>query len=215
MRLEHPPREHFLPRIAETELPAPHDATGGVPALEAGAARRHRALPAQVKSPQSATLTAAETSIAEQAVAALAASNNAFRKTIDAQQRLFADGATAACYYLVLTGEFIVHRRRDGMRPSIRFIGPGDFIIYESRGLRDAHCDAVQTSTVAELDRTAVDALAAQNPDVELFIDRLRAAESAFVLACVSASRDRFREPGAEQPEIANPSQIRTAWFAG
>jgi len=164
---------------------------------------REQSLSVAVQSHRAEMVAWVEAGAAVKTIATLAASKEAEYLTIGPHLPLFSDGDPAGCYYLVLSGELLVHRRRDGARPSVRFIGPGDLLMLASAGRREANCHAITAASAVALDCNTLETLAASNAAVRQHLDRVGADERALILADHRAQRDSHREPGAEQPDVS------------
>ena len=119
-------------------------------------------------------------SVASQAINELIATRGAHKRQLGPQQRLFAQGDPASSYYVIVSGDLIVHTRRRG-RPSIRFIGAGDLIMFDNDGLREAHCDTVSAASVIWLDPAVVGELARSNGRVANLIECQWAQEAKLI----------------------------------
>lgn len=171
--------------------------TSGPPSRKA--VRKHR-MTLVVKKPNLVT-SPNTVHTAERAIAELAGATGSIRRHLGPQQKLFADGEADEGYYFVLSGEFLIHRRRPGLRPAIRFAGPGDVVRYAANGKHEASCHAVTSASVACMECIALDALAVADPVVARHLERLAALEAALVQQAAPA-REKFREPGCEQPDV-------------
>jgi len=196
-----------VPLRAETSRPAAVRLSGSLQPANGPASRKPATPPEQsltvvVQSHHAKPMSSVEADTAAKAIASLAASTGAQRLSIGPHLPLFADGDPASCYYLVLSGELLVHRRRDGTRPSVRFIGPGDLVMLASAGRREADCHAITAASAVALDCSTLETLAASNAAVRQHLDRVGAEERMLILADHRVPRDRLQEPDAQQPDI-------------
>ncbi|MFM9942688.1 MAG: cyclic nucleotide-binding domain-containing protein [Hyphomicrobiaceae bacterium] len=111
----------------------------------------------------------------------------ASRRCVSAQLRLFAEGDLASSYYLVETGQFLVHRRlarstSGGPVAAVRFLSCGDLFIFNCGDMRAANCDALVDSVVLRIDRVQFQREAALNPELDHAQSAVHADELGWIL---------------------------------
>ncbi len=109
------------------------------------------------------------------------------RQCVGAQLRLFAKGEPASSYYLVESGQFLVHRRlgrstSGGPVAAVRFLSCGDLFIFNCGDMRAADCDALLNSVVLRIDHVQFQRAAALNPELRHAQSVIHADELGWIL---------------------------------
>ena len=113
---------------------------------------------------------------------------HAVRRVLPAQSSLFAAGDDVSGYFVVLSGELLVHRRHSPKhKPTIRFLTRGDIFICDAGDCHSADCDAVTGSVVLRIERQLVGALARCNSDLAALLQDVHASELEMLLSSLGA----------------------------
>ena len=123
------------------------------------------------------------------------------RRVVATQRALFDAGDTANFYYLVVSGELLVHRRqRPRSKPGIRFMRRGDLLIYDCDGRHAASCHATIDSVVMPIERRWLNNVAGCNTALAGLLRSVHAAELELILGSLGAEPVGQEE---QPPEVA------------
>ncbi len=138
----------------------------------------------------------------------------ATRRQLAARSDLFAIGDPAPCYYLLLSGELLMHRpRRPSMagraKAAVRLVYPDELFIFDGGGTRLANGSAISDCILLRIDRRRMERLAVLDPVLRGVLHRLHANEIEWFLQSIGAGDGRARHDRRDQPEtefVADPA---------
>ena len=135
-------------------------------------------------------------------------------RQVAARSELFAIGDPAPCFYLLLSGELLIHRRRTPSmagraKAAIRLVSPDELFIFDCDGKHLADCSAISDCILLRIDRRRMERLAALDPVLRGVLHRLHANEIEWFLQTLGAYDGRAQHDQPDQSEtefVADPT---------
>jgi len=113
------------------------------------------------------------------------------RRRIAAQSSLFNAGDRATHYFLVESGQLVVHRHPRATKPSVRLAEEGDLLVYDCDGVHAADCHSTQATIVIAIDRRRLELRAILDPALKGILHRVHAGELSMILESLGIDEDR------------------------
>ena len=138
----------------------------------------------------------------------------ATRRQVSARSELFAIGDPAPSFYLLLSGELLIHRRRTPSmvgrgKTAIRLVFPDELFIFDCDGKHLADCSAISDCILLRIDRRRMERLAALDRVLRGVLHRLHANEIEWFLQSMGAYDGKPQHDQLDRPEtksVADPT---------
>lgn len=133
------------------------------------------------------------------------------RRRIAAQSSLFNAGDRATHYFLVESGQIVVHRHPRGAKPSVRLAEEGDLLIYDCDGVHAADCHSTQAAIVFAIDRRRLELRAILDPALRGILHRVHAGELTMILESLGIVEDGRRHDISEWTSATGSHRPRSS----
>ena len=132
------------------------------------------------------------------------------RRTVAAQATLFEAGELAKNYYLVVSGDLLVHRRLTlRSKPVIRFMRRGDLFIYDCDGRHAANCHATTDCVVLPIERCWLDNVSRGNAALAGVLKSVHATELEMILTSLNSGTVSHLACPKDAPASAAPTSAQ------